>query len=119
MRRKAVSKPYPDIPIPPEEYLLFSSQGEPVLRRYRLARISMAVFLPVFTLLSVFHTGIALIFAVAGGIAALFPLRKKYGLKEAVVPFICAIAGIAIGAFLIAPLVTPAKLIQEAYFGFR
>jgi hypothetical protein len=118
MRRKAVPKPYHDIPIPPEEYLLFSSQGEPVLRRYRLARISMAAILPFFAFLSVFHTGLALVLAVAGGTAALFPLRKKYGLKGALVPLICALSGTAVGAFLIAPLVTPAKLIQEAYRGF-
>jgi hypothetical protein len=118
MRRKAVSKPYPDIPIHPEEYLTFSTQPEPVLRSYRLARISMAAILPPFALLSVFHTGLALVFAVAGGITALFPLRKKYGLKAAAAPLICALSGAAVGAFLIAPLAAPVKLIQEAYFGF-
>jgi hypothetical protein len=119
MRRKKVPPPYPDIPVSPEEYRMFSNQPERVLRSYRLARISMAVFLPSFALLSVFHTGIVLVLAVAGGIAALFPLRKKYGLKGTAVPFICAIAGIAIGVFIIAPLAAPVKLIQEAYFGFR
>jgi hypothetical protein len=118
MRRKTISKPYSDTPVPPEEYLMFSSQPKEVLRSYRLARISMAAILPSFALLSVFHTGIALIFAVAGGIAILFPLRKKYGLKAAVVPLVCALSGAAVGAFLIAPLVTPRELIKEAHRGF-
>jgi hypothetical protein len=97
---------------------MFTNQSEPVLRSYPQARISMAVLLPFFALLPVFHTGIALVFAVAEGIAALFPLRKKYGLKGAAVPFMCAITGIAIGAFLIAPLVTPTDILREAYRGF-
>jgi hypothetical protein len=118
MKRKTIVKHYPDTPAPPEEYLVFTSQDETVLRSYRAARISMAVFLPFFSLMPVFHIGIALICAFAGGITALFMLRKKYGLKAAAAPLICALSGTAIGIFLITPLVTPTELIQEAYRGF-
>jgi hypothetical protein len=102
----------------PDEYRMFTRQPEAVLRSYRLARISMAAALPSFALLAVFHAGIAFALAVAGGAAALFPLRKKYGLKGAAVPLICALAGAAVGAILIAPLVHPVELIQEAHRGF-
>jgi hypothetical protein len=118
MRRKAVFKPYSDTPVPPEEYLMFAGQGEAVLRSYRLARISMAAGLPLFALLSVFHAGIAVALAVTGGLAALFILRKKYSLKEAAAPLICALCGAVTGVFLIAPLVKPTEIIQEAYRGF-
>jgi hypothetical protein len=97
---------------------MFSAQSEAVLRSCRLARISMAAVLPPFAILAVFHTGIALVLAVAGGIAALFMLRKKYGLKAAAAPLVCALSGAAAGVFLIAPLVTPMELITEAYRGF-
>lgn len=120
MKRKTISKPYPDTPVPPEEYRMFADQGEAVLRSYRLARITMAVGLPLSAFLAVCHTGTALTLAVTGGIAALFLLRKKYGLKVAAAPLICTLCGAVIGAFLIAPLVKPAELIiQEVYRGFR
>ena len=102
----------------PDEYRMFANQPEAVLRSYRLARISMAAALPAFALLAVFHAGIAFVLAALGGTAALFPLRKKYGLKGAALPLICALAGAAIGAVLIAPLVHPVELIQEAHRGF-
>ena len=102
----------------PDEYRMFANQPEAALRSYRLARISMAAALPSFALLAVFHAGIAFALAVAGGTAALFPLRKKYGLKGAAVPLTCALAGAAIGAVLIAPLVKPMEIIQEVYRGF-
>jgi hypothetical protein len=113
-----MSNPYPDTPIPPEEYRLFTHQSEPVLRSYRLARINLASVLPFFVLLSVYHTGIALTFAVIGGIVALFFLRKKYDLKAAAVPLMCALSGSAIGVFLISPLVKTTEIIREAYRGF-
>jgi hypothetical protein len=101
-----------------EEYRLFANQPPAVLRSYRLARISMAAALPVFAVLAVFHAGAACTLAAAGGTAAVFFLRKKYGLKGAAAPLICAIAGAALGVFLIAPLVTAVELIPEAYRGF-
>jgi hypothetical protein len=118
MKRKAVLPIYPDTPVPPEEYRLFAGQGAPVLRSYRLARTSMAVALPSFALLSLYHAGIALALAAAGGTAALFLLRKKYGWKGAAVPFLCALAGVAAGVLFLSPLVKPTEIIQEAYRGF-
>jgi hypothetical protein len=102
----------------PDEYRIFTNQPQAVLRSYRLARISMAAALPAFALLAVFHTGIAFALAAAGGSAALLLLRKKYGLKGAALPLICALAGVALGAVLITPLVKPTELIGEAYRGF-
>jgi hypothetical protein len=79
----------------------------------------METVLPFFVLITVFHTGISLTLAAAGGIAALIPLRKKYGLKGAVVPLFCAIAGVLIGALLIRPLIRPTEILKEVYRGFR
>jgi hypothetical protein len=97
---------------------MFAGQGEPVLRSYRLARISMAIALPSFALLSAIHAGGALALAAAGGIAALLLLRKSHGLKAAAAPLICALSGAALGAFLIVPLTKPTAMLREAYFGF-
>jgi ABC-type Fe3+-siderophore transport system permease subunit len=118
MREKAVTKPYQDTPISPEEYRLFTNQGEPVLRLYRLARINMAATLPFFIFLSVFHAGIAMALALTGGITVLFLLRRKYGLKGAAAPLICALTGTAIGVFLFTPLIHATLIIQEAHHGF-
>lgn len=119
MKRTDRSKSCPGTPIPPEEYRIFTNQPKEVLRSYRLARISMETVLPFFVLITVFHTGISLTLAAAGGIAALIPLRKKYGLKGAVVPLFCAIAGVLIGALLIRPLIRPTEILKEVYRGFR
>ena len=118
MKRKIKVCVLDDFTPSPDEYRMFANQPEAVLRSYRLARISMAAALPAFALLAVFHAGIAFVLAALGGTAALFFLRKKYGLKVAALPLICALAGAAVGAVLIAPLVKPTEIIQEAYRGF-
>jgi hypothetical protein len=118
MRRKTAAKPCPDTPVPPEEYRMFTDQPATVLRSYQLARTAMAAALPAFAFLAVIHAGIALALAVTAGGAALFLLRKKYGLRAAAAPLICALCGAVIGALFIAPLVKPAELMQEAYRGF-
>jgi hypothetical protein len=78
----------------------------------------MATALPFFALLAAFHAGIALTLAVIGGAAALPLLRKKYGLKAAAAPLLCALSGAALGVFLIAPLTRPTAILQEACHGF-
>jgi hypothetical protein len=118
MKRKTAPQPRPDDAAAAEERRMFANQGEPILRSYRLARISMATALPFFALLAAFHAGIALTLAVIGGGAALLLLRKQYGLKAAAAPLLCALSGAVLGVFLIVPLTRPTAILREAYHGF-
>jgi hypothetical protein len=69
-------------------------------------------------LLAMFHAGIALALAVMGGGTALLLLRKKYGLKAAAAPLLCALAGVVLGFFFIVPLARPTAILREARHGF-
>jgi hypothetical protein len=113
MKRNKKTDPYADTPIPVEEYRLFSRQPKSVLRSYGLAKISMAVGLPLFSILNLFHTGIAIALAAVGGITAFFLLRGKYGTKGALAPLLCAFSGIALGVMILTPLVKHLNSISE------
>jgi hypothetical protein len=100
-----------------EEYRLFADQPATVLQQYSVTKKSMALGIPVCACITVFHIEIALVLALAGGLIAFLLLYKKYGVKGAAAPGICALAGVLIGRYLIHPLIQYAAAIQEVYHG--
>jgi hypothetical protein len=101
----------------PEEYRMFRGQSEKVLASYSLAKRCMAVIMPLSALAAVYNTALALAFSlVAGGIGFLL-FQKKYGVKGALAPLICSLAGTLIGRFLFAPLLPYALVLKEANRG--
>jgi hypothetical protein len=101
----------------PEEYRMFRRQSEQVLASYSLAKRCMAVILPLSALAAVYNTALALAFSfMVGGIGFLL-LWKKYGVKGALAPLICSLAGLLIGRFLCAPLLPHALVLKEAHRG--
>ena len=100
-----------------EEYRTFRSQPEKVLACYSLARRCMAAVMPLSALAAVYNPVLALGLSLAGGITGFLLLRKKYGVKGALVLLLCSLAGIPIGLFLLSPLLSHALALKEAYRG--
>ena len=101
----------------PEEYRMFRGQPEKVLACYALARRCMAAAMPLSALAAVYSPVLALALSLAGGITGFLLLRKKYGVKGALVPFCCFLAGIPIGLFILSPLLSHVAALKEAYRG--
>ena len=101
----------------PEEYRMFRGQPEKVLLCYSLARRCMAAVMPLSALAAVYSPALALGLSLAGGITGFLLLRKKYGVKGALVPLCCFLAGIPIGVFILSPLLSHALALKEAYRG--
>jgi hypothetical protein len=100
-----------------EEYRIFRSQSEKVLACYSLARRCMAAVMPLSALAVVYNPILALGLSLAGGITGFLLLRKKYGVKGALVPLLCSLAGIPIGLFLLSPMLSHFRALKEAYRG--
>ena len=101
----------------PEEYRVFSQQPEKVLACYSLARRCMAVVMPLSAVAAAYKPALALAFSCAAGVTGFLFLRKKYGVKGALVPLLCALAGIAIGLCLLSPLRFHVQILKDAYHG--
>jgi hypothetical protein len=101
----------------PEEYLMFRRQPEKVLACYALARRCMAVVMPLSAIAAVYTPALALALSCAAGAAGFLFLRKKYGIKGALVPLLCSLAGIPIGLSLLSPLLFHVRALKDAYRG--
>jgi hypothetical protein len=106
-----------DTPPKPEEYVLFSSQGEEVLQNYRLAKISMILALPVFAVLGAINFAYALVLAAAVGIIGFFILCRKFSSKGASSLLLCSLSGVAVGRLLLVPFIKSVLAIREVHFG--
>jgi hypothetical protein len=104
------------VPIP-EEYRMFRNQPERVLACYSLAKRCMAVIMPLSALAAVYSPLFALGLSCAGGITGFLLLRRKHGVKGALVPLICSLAGVLIGLYVAAPMFSHARVLKEAYRG--
>jgi hypothetical protein len=104
------------VPIP-EEYRMFRNQPERVLACYALAKRCMAVVMPLSALAAVYSPLLALGLSLAGGVTGFLFLRKKYGVKGALVPLLCSLAGIPIGLYILSPLLSHARTLKEAFGG--
>jgi hypothetical protein len=117
MKKKTKAYISEDFSPSPEEYRIFKEQPEEVLARYALAKRCMAAAMPISALAAVYSFPAALALSLAGGITGFLFLRKKYGIKGALVPFLCLIAGIAVGLFVFSPLFSHVVALKEAYGG--
>jgi hypothetical protein len=106
-----------DFPPSPDEYRMFRGQPEKVLAGYSLARRCMASVMPFSALAAVYSPALALALPLTGGITGFLLLRKKYGVKGALVPLFCFLAGIPIGLYILSPLLSHALALKEAYRG--
>jgi hypothetical protein len=77
----------------------------------------MAVIMPLSALAAVYHPAFALALSLVVGGTGFLLLRKKHGVKGALAPLICSLAGTLIGRFLFAPLLPPALVVKEVYRG--
>jgi hypothetical protein len=100
-----------------EEYRMFRNQPERVLTCYALAKRCMAVVMPLSALAAVYSPLLALGLSLAGGVTGFLFLRKKHGVKSALVPLFCFLAGIPIGLYILSPLLFHALALKEAYRG--
>jgi hypothetical protein len=101
----------------PEEYRLFRRQGEQVLACYALAKHCMAIIMPLSTIVAVCRPVISLGFSIAVGITGFLLLRKKHGVKGALVPLCCSLARFLIGLAILSPLIAHVRAVKEAYHG--
>jgi hypothetical protein len=100
-----------------EEYRIFRAQGEKVLACYALARRCMALAMPLSALAAIYHPAFALGLSLAGGGIGFLFLRKKYGVKGALAPLLCSLAGMPIGLYILSPLLFHARALKEAFRG--
>ena len=100
-----------------EEYRIFRDQPEKVLACYALVRRCMAVVMPLSAIAAAYKPALALALSCAAGAAGFLFLRKKYGVKGALVPLLCSLAGIAIGLFLLSPMRSHLRALKEVYRG--
>ncbi|MDR2019469.1 MAG: hypothetical protein LBQ14_01740 [Treponema sp.] len=77
----------------------------------------MAVVMPLSAIAAVYRPVISLAFSLAGGITGFLLLRKKYGVKGALVPLCCSLAGFLIGLSILSPLLAHVRALKEAYRG--
>jgi hypothetical protein len=100
-----------------EEYRMFRAQGEKVLACYALARRCMASVMPLSALAAVYHPALTLALSLAGGGIGFLFLRRKYGVKGALAPLLCSLAGIPIGLYILSPLFFHVWALKEAFRG--
>jgi hypothetical protein len=101
----------------PEEYRMFRNQPEKVLACYSLAKYCMAVIMPLSALAAVFNLTLALVLSCVEGATGFLLLRKKYGVKGALVPLFCSLTGVLIGLYVAAPILSHARALKEAFRG--
>jgi hypothetical protein len=82
------------------EYRLFPKEPESVRLLYRFCRISMAAYIPLFIVLSLFSIPISIIGLLITALASFNATRQTYGLKAAFVPVICSATGMLFGFIL-------------------
>jgi hypothetical protein len=100
-----------------EEYRIFRAQGEKVLACYALARRCMASVMPLSAMAAVYHPMLALALSLAGSGIGFLLLRRKYGVKGALAPLFCSLAGIPIGLYLFSPLLFHVRALKEVFRG--
>jgi hypothetical protein len=104
------------VPVP-EEYRMFRNQPEKVLACCSLAKYCMAAIMPLSALAAVYNLALALVLSCSGGVTGFLLLRKKYGVKGALVPLFCSLAGVLIGLYVAAPMLSHARGLKEALRG--
>jgi hypothetical protein len=117
MKRKMKTGMVNDFSPVPEEYRMFRRQPERVLACYALAKHCMVVVMPFSALAAVYHPALAFAFVLAGGVTGFLLLRKKYGVKGALIPLLCSLAGIPVGLYILSPLLAHVLSLKEAYRG--
>jgi hypothetical protein len=117
MKRKMKTGVVSDFAPVPEEYQMFRNQPEKVLACYSLAKYCMAVIMPLSALAAVYNLALALVLSCSGGVTGFLFLRKKYGVKGALVPLICSLAGVLTGLYVAAPMLSHARALKEAFRG--
>jgi hypothetical protein len=117
MKRKMKIGVVSDYAPVPEEYRMFRNQPEKVLACYSLAKCCMAVIMPLAALAAVYSPPLALGLSGLGGVTGFLLLRKKYGVKGALAPLICSLAGVLIGLYVAAPMLSHARALREALRG--
>jgi hypothetical protein len=105
------------LPPSPEEYRIFRGQPEAVLIRYSLVKRCMAVIMPLSALAAVFNVTLGLVFPLICGGTGFLLLRKKYGVKGALVPLFCSLAGFLAGLLALSPLFSHVLALKEVYGG--
>jgi hypothetical protein len=104
-------------PPSPREYRIFSGQPEAVLLSYSLVKRCMAVIMPLSALAAAFNITLALALSLACGGTGFLLLRKKYGVKGALAPLLCSLAGFLAGVAVLSPLFSHVLALKEAYGG--
>jgi hypothetical protein len=117
MKRKMKIGVVSDYAPVPEEYRMFRNQPEEVLACYSLAKYCMAVIMPLAALAAVYSPLLALGLSLAGGVTGFLLLRKKHGVKGALVPLLCSLAGVLIGLYVTAPMLSHTRALKEALRG--
>jgi hypothetical protein len=117
MKKQIKARVSEDFSPSPEEYRIFSGQPGQVLARYALAKRCMATAMPISALAAVHSPPIALAFSFLCGLIGFLLLRKKYGIKGALVPFFSCLAGASTGVFVVSPLLSHVLALKEAYGG--
>jgi hypothetical protein len=80
------------------DYRVFPDQPQPVKSLYRICKISMAVCIPLFSVISFFSLLVSLAGLLMVFLATFNTIRQKHGPKAAWVPVICSITGIFFGS---------------------
>jgi hypothetical protein len=105
-KERAAFKYTPDL----ADYRLFPQQSQTVRPMYRFCKISMAVCIPLFTVVSFFSFSLSLLFLLALSFAAFYKIRPAYGLKAALVPLACSLSGILFGSVFFRYLLAPQEV---------
>jgi hypothetical protein len=77
----------------------------------------MAIIMPLSAIAAVCQPLVSLGFSIAAGITGFLLLRKKHGVKGALVPLCCSLAGFLIGLAILSPLLAHVRAVKEAYRG--
>jgi FtsH-binding integral membrane protein len=91
-------------------YRLFPQQPPEVKAVYRFCKISMAVCIPLFTLISFFSFFLSAFFLLVLWFTTFHKIRQKYGFKAALVPIFCSLSGILFGSVFFRYLLTPQEV---------
>jgi hypothetical protein len=92
------------------EYRIFPQQPPSVKALYRFCKISMAICIPLFSLVSFFSFLLAVLGLLILFLITFNKLGQKYSRKAAFVPLICSAAGILFGSVFLRYLLTPKEV---------
>jgi hypothetical protein len=80
------------------DYRLFPQQSPAVKSIYRFCKISMAVCIPLFTVVSFFSLFLSLFLLLVLCSVSFYKIRRIYGFKASLVPVVCSLSGILFGS---------------------